>query len=174
MGAGAGQAGTDLMKGNGREQCVASRESQGRRERKRSGVFLASHPPQTKVMAVSSYVTGRRHVPTGSSVWLGGSASLCSAASRLLPIVKFLQKIVPQLGEMTLQINTLVWSGMEAVSLPKGMGGSEDENGPECFLTASYFKQPQPQVHWFFLSLISFMLLLSTSWLYLQDKWSRR
>lgn len=68
MGAGAGQAGTDLMKGNGREQCVASRESQGRRERKRSGVFLASHPPQTKVMAVSSYVTGRRHVPTGSSV----------------------------------------------------------------------------------------------------------
>jgi hypothetical protein len=39
---------------------------------------------------------------------------------------------------------------MEAVLLPKGMGGSEDENGPECFLTASYFKQPRPQLHWAF------------------------
>lgn len=39
---------------------------------------------------------------------------------------------------------------MEAALLPKGMGGSEDENGTECFLTTSYFKQTRPQVHWVF------------------------
>lgn len=61
---------------------------------------------------------------------------------------------------------------MEAALLPKGTGGSEDENGTECFLTTSYFKQTRPQVHWLFFSssLIGFVLLLSIFWLYLQDK----
>lgn len=43
---------------------------------------------------------------------------------------------------------------MEAALLPKGTGGSEDENGTECFLTTSYFKQTRPQVHWVFFLLL--------------------
>lgn len=82
---------------------------------------------------------------------LHGSAWLGSVLIPLSGMVKFFQNIILLLEKKNDHTDKCTClKCMEAVLLPKGMGGGEDENGPECFLTASYFKQPRPRVHWVF------------------------